>query len=119
MKSKLIWYIATGAIAGLAAGFLGIGGGILLVPLMVGLLGLTQHKAHGTSLAVIIPIAIISAIVYALRHQVDWVLVAAIGSASVAGAIIGAKLMMKVPAPRLRQLFGAYTIAIGILLLVR
>jgi uncharacterized membrane protein YfcA len=47
------------------------------------------------------------------------VLVAAIGSASVVGAIIGAKLMMKVPAPRLRQLFGAYTIAIGIFLLVR
>jgi uncharacterized membrane protein YfcA len=119
MKSKLIWYIATGAIVGLIAGFLGIGGGILLVPIMVGLLGLTQHKAHGTSLAVIIPIAIISTIVYALRHQVDWVLVAAIGSASVVGAIIGSKLMMKVPAHRLRQLFGVYTIAIGIFLLVR
>lgn len=119
MKSKLIWYIATGAIAGLVAGFLGVGGGILLVPLMVGFLGLTQHKAHGTSLAVIIPIAIISAIVYALRGNMNWVLVAAIGSASVAGAIIGAKLMMKVSALRLRQLFGAYTIAIGIFLLVR
>jgi hypothetical protein len=119
MKSKLIWYIAAGAIAGLAAGFLGIGGGILLVPLMVGFLGLTQHKAHGTSLAVIIPIAIISAIVYALRGNMNWVLVAEIGSASVAGSIIGAKLMMKVPAPRLRQLFGVYTIAIGIFLLVR
>ena len=119
MKSKLIWYIATGAIAGLVAGFLGIGGGILLVPLMVALLGLTQHKAHGTSLAVIVPIAIISAVVYALRGNMNWVLVAEIGSASVAGSIIGAKLMMKVPAHRLRQLFGAYAIAIGILLLVR
>ena len=86
---------------------------------MVGFLGLTQHKAHGTSLAVIIPIAIISAIVYALRGNMNWVLVAEIGSASVAGSIIGAKLMMKVPAPRLRQLFGVYTIAIGIFLLVR
>jgi len=119
MKSKLIWYIATGAIAGLAAGFLGVGGGILLVPMMVALLGLTQHKAHGTSLAVIVPIAIISAVVYALRGNMNWVLVAEIGSASVAGSIIGAKLMMKVPAPRLRQLFGVYTIAIGIFLLVR
>jgi len=119
MKSKLIWYIATGAITGLVAGFLGIGGGILLVPMMVTLLGLTQHKAHGSSLAVIVPIAIISAIVYALRGNMNWVLVAAIGSASVAGAIIGAKLMMKVPAHRLRQLFGAYTVAIGILLLLR
>jgi uncharacterized membrane protein YfcA len=119
MKSKLIWYIATGAIAGLIAGFLGIGGGILLVPMMVGLLGLTQHKAHGTSLAIIIPIAIISAIVYALFGHINWTLVAIIGSGSVIGVIIGAKLMMKVPAHRLRQLFGIYTIAIATLLLLR
>jgi uncharacterized membrane protein YfcA len=119
MKSKLIWYIATGAIAGLLAGFLGVGGGILLVPIMVGLLGLTQHRAHGTSLAVIVPISIIGAIVYALRSDINWTLVATIGSGSVVGAIIGAKLMMKVPANRLRQLFGIYTIAIATLLLLR
>jgi len=119
MNSKLFWYIATGAVAGLIAGFLGIGGGILLVPMMVGLLGLTQHKAHGTSLAVIIPIAIISAIVYAMRGHINWTLVATIGSSSVIGVIIGAKLMMKVPAHRLRQFFGVYTIAIATLLLLR
>jgi len=119
MKAKLIWYIVIGAVTGLVAGFLGIGGGILLVPMMVAFLGLTQHKAHGTALAVIIPIAIISAIVYGLRSEINWVLVAAIGSASVVSAIVGAKLMMKVTALRLRQLFGAYAIAIGILLLLR
>ncbi len=87
--------------------------------MMVGLLGVTQHKAHGTSLAVIVPIAIISAAVYVLRGDINWTLVAAIGSASVIGVIFGARLMMKVPALRLRQLFGVYTIAIGILLLLR
>jgi len=119
VKTKIIWYVATGAVAGLTAGFLGVGGGIILVPMMVGLLGLTQHKAHGTSLAVIIPIAIVGMLVYALRGHVDWVLVATIGSGSIIGVIIGAKLMMKVPAHRLRQLFGVYTIAIAVLLLVR
>lgn len=119
MKSKLIWYLATGAIAGLLAGFWGVGGGIFLVPMMVGLLGLTQHKAHGTSLAVIIPVSIIGTVVYALRGHIDWVLVATIGSFSIVGAIVGAKLMMKVPAKRLRQFFGVYTIAIAALLLVR
>jgi uncharacterized membrane protein YfcA len=119
VKTRILWYVATGAVAGLLAGFLGIGGGLILVPMMVGLLGATQHKAHGTSLAVIVPIAIISAAVYALRGDVNWTLVAAIGSASVIGVIVGARLMMKVPALRLRQLFGVYTIAIGILLLLR
>lgn len=103
----------------MTAGFLGVGGGIILVPMMVGLLGLTQHKAHGTSLAVIIPIAIVGMLVYALRGHVDWVLVATIGSGSIIGVIVGAKLMMKVPAHRLRQLFGVYAIAIAVLLLVR
>ena len=101
------------------AGVLGIGGGIILVPIMAGLLSLNQHKAHGTSLAIIIPIAMVGTAVYALRGDVNWTLVAAIGLASVVGAIIGAKLMMMVPAHRLRQLFGVYTIAIAALLLLR
>ncbi|HUV52228.1 MAG TPA: sulfite exporter TauE/SafE family protein [Dehalococcoidia bacterium] len=119
MKTKILWYVATGAVAGLIAGFLGIGGGIILVPMMVALLGLTQHKAHGTSLAVIVPISIAGAIVYILRGHINWTLVAAIGPASIIGVIIGAKLMMKLPAYRLRQLFGLYTIAIATLLLIR
>jgi len=118
LKIRIIWYLATGALAGLIAGFLGIGGGIILVPMMVGLLGLEQHRAHGSSLAVILPIAIIGAIVYALRGDINWTLAAVIGSGSVIGVVAGAKLMMKVPANRLRQLFGVYAIAIATLLLL-
>lgn len=119
MRTKSVWCLAAGAGAGTLAGFLGIGGGIILVPVMTGLLWLDQHKAHGTSLAIIIPIATISTVVYALRGDINWTLVAAIGFGSIGGAIAGAKLMMKVPAHRLRQIFGVYTIAIAALLLVR
>ena len=101
------------------AGFLGIGGGVILVPILAGLLALNQHKAHGTSLAIIIPIAAVGTAIYALRGDINWVLVAAIGSASVIGAVVGARVMMKVPAHRLRQAFGVYTIAIAALLLLR
>jgi uncharacterized membrane protein YfcA len=86
---------------------------------MVGLLGLTQHNAHGISLAVIVPIAMAGAFVYALRGDIDWVLVAALGAGSAAGVVAGAKLMMMVPAHRLRQGFGVYAIAVAIVLLVR
>lgn len=119
VKTRAIWYLAAGAGAGMLAGFLGIGGGIILVPMMVGLLSLTQHNAHGTSLAVIAPIAMVSTVVYATRGDINWVLVGTIGAGSVLGVIAGAKLMMKVPAHRLRQGFGVYTIAIAILLLLR
>jgi uncharacterized membrane protein YfcA len=118
LKKKIIWYVAIGAVAGLIAGFLGIGGGIILVPMMV-TLGLSEYKAHGTSLAIIVPISIIGAAVYAIRGDINWIFVAAIGSGSVFGVVAGAKLMMKMPAFRLRQLFGMYTIAIATLLLIR
>ena len=101
------------------AGILGIGGGVILVPLMTALFSISQHKAHGTSLALVIPVAMTGAVVYALRGDVDWALAATIASGSVVGAIVGAKLMMKVSAYRLQQVLGIYTIAIGLLLLLR
>ena len=101
------------------AGFLGIGGGIILVPTMTLLSWLDQHKAHGTSLAIIVPTAIASTAIYAQRGDIDWTLLAAIGGGSIIGAVIGAKLMMNIFPHRLRQIFGIYTIAIAILLLLR
>ena len=101
------------------AGFLGIGGGIILVPIMTGLLCLSQHRAHGTSLAVILPIAAVGTVVYATRGDIDWPLAATIGVGSVVGAVVGARLMMRLSAHRLRQAFGLYMIAIAILLIVR
>jgi len=79
------------------AGFLGIGGGIILVPMMTGLLYLDQHRAHGTSLAIIVPIAMMGTLVYGLRGDVNWEWVAIIGAGSVIGAVVGSKLMMRVP----------------------
>ena len=119
MRIKAVWCLTAGAGAGMVAGFLGIGGGIVLVPIMTGLLWLNQHKAHGTSLAIIVPIAAVSTLVYVQRGDVDWPLVATIASGSVIGAVAGAKLMMRVSAQRLRQVFGLYTIAIAALLLLR
>lgn len=101
------------------AGLLGVGGGIILVPILTANLHLTQHRAHGTSLTIIIPIALVGTIVYALRGDTDWVLVIIVGLGSVVGVYCGAKLMMKVPAHRLRQVFGIYTIAVAILLFLR
>jgi uncharacterized membrane protein YfcA len=118
VNTNNIWYLAAGATAGMLAGFLGVGGGIIMVPVLAGFLGLNQHTAHGTSLATITPIAVIGTAVYGLRGDINWVLVAAIGLGSVIGVIGGAKLMMKMPAQRLRQGFGIYTVAIAVLLLL-
>jgi len=119
MQRRTVWSLATGACGGTLAGFLGIGGGVVLVPLMTGFLWLGQHKAHGTSLAVIIPTAIAGTAIYSQRGDIDWVLMSAIASGSVLGAVAGARIMAKLSAHRLRQVFGLYVIAIGTLLLLR
>ena len=101
------------------AGLLGIGGGIIMVPAMVGLLHIDQHRAHGTSLAVIVPISIMGVTMYAARGDINWALTAAIGSSSVIGAVIGARSMMNLSSRRLRQIFGVYMIAVGVVLFLR
>ncbi len=119
MHRRAVWSLITGAIGGFLAGLLGIGGGIVLVPLLTGLLWLDQHKAHGTSLAIIIPTSIAGTAIYAQRGDIDWVLVATIASGSAIGAIAGAKIMVKLSAHRLRQVFGLYVMTTGALLLLR
>src|SRR5262249_59711865 len=61
-----------GFLGGLAGGLFGVGGGIVLVPVLTGFFGLTQHQAHGTSLAAVGATAISGALVYALAGHVAW-----------------------------------------------
>jgi len=116
---KIIIYLLTGAGTGILAGFLGLAGGVILVPIMVGFLNFTQHHAHGTSLVIIIPVALTGAILYILRGDINWMLMATIGPASVVGVVSGAKLMMMISAHRLRQWFGIYVIVVAVLMLMR
>jgi hypothetical protein len=110
--------LLSGIAAGGASGFLGIGGGVVLVPALTQLLKVPQHVAHGTSLAIIPFIALSGAIVYFLQGYIDWILVAELAGGSIIGVVIGAKLMMKVSERRLRQGFGIFLLVLGILMLL-
>lgn len=122
MKRIVPISILIGAIAGMQAGLTGVGGGVFLVPLMVGLLGVAQHQAHGTSLTVIFPIAVVGAITYAflgyIPGDIDWVLIPALAIGGVAGVFVGAKLMTRVPARQLRWIFSAFMLVLGIYMIV-
>lgn len=100
-----------GVVAGTLSGFLGLGGGVVIVPSLSRGLRVPQRIAHGTSLTIIVPIALCGAVFYIIRGDIDWILVAELAGGGILGAIIGAKAMMKVPEHRLRQ-------GVGILLLV-
>jgi uncharacterized membrane protein YfcA len=103
-----------GLVTGIVNGLLGIGGGTILIPAMIFLLGEKQHKAHGTSLAIILPTAVISAAVYYFHDNLDIGLTLKVVSGAVIGGYIGAKLMNKIPAKSLKKIFGIFMVLAGL-----
>lgn len=107
-----------GAIAGFVNGFIGIGGGTILIPSMVLLLKEKQHVAHGTSLAVILPTAAVSTFIYQTSQHLDWGLALNIALSGMAGGYLGARMMETIPALRLKQIFGIFMLLAGIRMIV-
>src|SRR5579884_978790 len=107
-----------GILTGLLSGLLGIGGAAILVPGMVEVLGMSQHRATGTSLFVIIPTALVSAVPYALSGQMDVVLVALFSATAVVGAMLGARATARVSALSLRRMFGIFLLFVAVRLLI-
>lgn len=106
-----LWKLALiGLAAGIVGGGLGVGGGIVLVPLLV-VVGFDQHRAHATSLAAIVLIAVTGALSFGLSGEVSLVLGITIGVGGVVGSVIGASVMHRT-SPR------ALTIVFAIVLLV-
>lgn len=106
--------IGFGLLAGGLSGLLGVGGGIVLVPIMVSYLGLSQHHAHATSLAVIVPTAIASSLIYGMNGQSDLMVAVFLAVGSVIGANLGARWMKNIPAAQLKRMFGILLICVGV-----
>lgn len=127
MRRHILISILIGAVAGMVAGLTGIGGGMLLVPLLVGVLLLEQHQAHGTSLAVIFPIGVAGLIAYVIQGNIQgdidgninvWWLVPVLATGSLVGVVLGARLMMRMHARHLRWLFSTLIVVLGILMVI-
>jgi len=101
--------LAIGIIAGVASGFVGIGGGLIIVPALVYFLGLDQHTAQGTSLALMLPpIGILAAMQYQSEQHIEWIYAAVIALTFIIGAWIGSKWSMKLSPTVVRLLFAAF-----------
>lgn len=103
-----------GFVGGVVGGLLGIGGAIVLVPLMVNYLGVSQHMAHATSLAAIIPGAAMSALVYKGFGQLDFELAAMFAVGGVVGAYVGASLMPYLKPYVLKRIFAVVALAVAV-----
>ncbi|MFN2587087.1 MAG: TSUP family transporter [Actinomycetota bacterium] len=106
--------LAIGFAAGAASGLLGVGGGTVMVPLLVALLAFSQHRAHATSLAAIVPIASVAVAVFATEGAVEYDTAALLALGAVAGAPLGARAMAAVGERSLEAAFGVFLVAVGV-----
>ena len=117
-RKQLLQGVAIGLIAGLASGYVGVGGGFIMVPLMLSIIGIPMRKASGTSLIAVMILAIPGVIEQGIIGNINYLAGIAIVIGTIPGAVIGAKLVTKVPERTLRLLFGCFLIVAAIMLVL-
>jgi uncharacterized membrane protein YfcA len=108
-----------GLAAGIFGGLVGLGGGVVMIPLMVGIRKLTQHTAHGTSLVALVFTGLAGTAAYALKGSVDPTAAALLAATAVFTARAGARFAHALPEWKLKRSFGAFLIFVSLLLLVK
>ena len=106
--------LGLGVITGVLGGLLGIGGGVFIVPALVFFLAFEQHRAHGTSLAVVIALSFVGVITYFKHGNVDLVFAAGIAIGGMAGAVCGGSIVQHIKSMVLRRMFCFFLIATGV-----
>lgn len=111
---RVLALILVGGIGGLLSGAFGVGGGIVMVPLLIWLLGFDQRRAAATSLVAIVPTAIAGAIQYLVQGEVDVVAGVIVAVGGIAGSLVGTRLLRTLPLGWLRWLFIALLVVVAI-----
>ncbi len=112
---NIFLYILLGVVAGIFSGLIGIGGGIIIVPALVLLFGLSQHTAQGTTLALMVPpIGLLAALAYYKQGFVDLKVAAFVCLGFFIGGLFGAKFAIGIPETILKKIFGIVLLAVSI-----
>ncbi|WP_337248361.1 sulfite exporter TauE/SafE family protein [Adlercreutzia caecimuris] len=109
---------AIGLFAGLASGYVGVGGGFIMVPLMMSVLHVPMKLTSGTSLIAVMILAVPGVVTQAMLGNINWVAGIAVACGSIPGAALGARLIPKVPERQLRFLFAGFLVVAAVLLVV-
>ncbi len=115
MADRHLWgMFALASGVGVVAGLFGVGGGILLVPLLVLLFGFEQHRAQGVSLeALVPPTGLLAFLNYARAGEVDWKVGLVVMPGMIAGALLGGRLALRISPQRMRRMFAALLFLLG------
>ena len=111
-------FVLIGIIGGFASGLFGIGGGLVIVPALIYWAGFSQHKATGTSLAVLLPPIGLAATVEYYRHgNIDFHAAIILAITMLIGSWGGAYIANRLHGPHLRLLFGIFVCGMGVYLI--
>lgn len=104
---------AIGLFAGCFGSLLGVGGGVVMVPLFTSLGGLSQHMAHGTSLVAVVSTGLAGCLSFGSQGQVDWATAAAVASTASVSAILGARATSSLSGASLKRLTGVFMMVVA------
>ena len=111
--------VAIGTVGGVLSGLLGVGGGVIMVPLLVLWAGYRQRDAHAASLGAIIPISIAGIATFGAAGAVRVPEAAALAAGSIVGARLGAGLLSRIDERLLKLVIGLFLVAVAVLMAVR
>ncbi|MGV8969116.1 MAG: sulfite exporter TauE/SafE family protein [Microbacteriaceae bacterium] len=117
-RAHWLWFVAIGLVAGFMSGLFGVGGGILIVPLLVLLTGFDQRLAAGTSLAAIVPTSLVGTLTYGLNGDVNWVAGLLLAAGAVGGAQLGTFLLSRLPMRAIQWAFIVFLFVVIVSLFV-
>ncbi len=100
--------------AGIASGLLGIGGGLIMVPLFRYFLGMNLHQAIGTSLFIIVPTALAGALRHGSGYSVNWRIACFASLFSILGAILGAGVSLNLDETLLKKIFAGFLVLVAL-----
>jgi uncharacterized protein len=116
--TTILLLVLTGLLAGVLSGFVGVGGGLIMVPALVWLLGYSQHQAQGTSLAVLVlPVVFLAAWNYHKVHPLDFKAVGIIAVFFVVGGWMGSKGALALSPDVVKKVFGVMMIVAALKLI--
>jgi hypothetical protein len=110
---------AIGVGGGILSGLLGVGGGVIMVPLLVLWAGYAQRDAHAASLGAIIPISVAGILTYGIAGDVQWPEAGALALGAVVGAMIGAGILARIDERVLKIVFGCFLVLVAVTMGVR
>jgi len=111
--------LVSGILGGFFGGLLGLGGGVIMIPLMTWLAKMTQHQAHGTSLVAIVFTAIVGAATYYKFGGVDWKIALILAISATITARFGARYAHSLPEKKLKMAFGCFLIFASTMLVAK